>query len=408
MSRKVGRQPVAFTTSLLDLCCCILGGLIMLKILLIAKPEAGGGFGEAVERRVRLVVRMPAVGPSDTPLVSPGLVAWDLRRGASHPPHVGRHLMTVGAVRARVYIDNLTETEPIALHELLVQPDPSLTVQTRVGPLTVEVSRELTAMCLGYAGTGPEFFPHEEGAAGAAHPRHQNSIVEAAFTLGLPEKEGHWKVTVELNVKRDGAKASALADRLWVGLRDAWDALALEEGGLFGADRVGGESAAGAGASPAAPVGVRPQEFWAEATGLPDGSVQRGSLPHLAVLYKGPEGEPPPPASALLLHWLDARTEGGKALPQWWDTARARAALAGLGGGGGTPDRYGYRYPVPNDKEPVDLAGFRVYLTVSFRIVPADEGLVLMIDRAALAPLCTCGQGGDCPINKRLRQEGRP
>jgi hypothetical protein len=398
MKRNRERRPITFTLTLLDLCCCILGGLILLMILLVARPQISPPGGEAVERQAQLTVRIPALGLPSQPLEE-STVKWDITRAAKSSNHNGRHLMTARTLHARVFLgfDHRPQTELMDLNALLSGTVNRRTFPTSLGPLTVDVKRTPSIMCLGvFDAKGVGF--HREAKGTEAH---QNSIVEASFSLILPEAEGEWMLLVELDIESsDKAIADPFVENFWKKLRIGWEDLGIDP--LFSLKLATTRDKVATSGRMDTPDHF-PQEFWAEVRGLPDDAVGYATLPHLMATWNGPEGRPGTQADGLWLQWFDGHTKPIR----WWDTSAnsiskfqklvEKPLMIKEG-------RFGLRYDVPNQST-LTLPRFQLFAVGRVKLVRASDGsLVATVEHTGLAPICPCGLKA-CPINEKLRKD---
>src|SRR5262249_7080974 len=141
-------------------------------------------------------------------------------------------------------------------------------------------------------------------------------------------------------------------------------------------------------------------DLWAEVTGVPDGEVRCASMPHFVLRSAAPDPAPFVP-SAVVLQWHGeepgARDPGRT---RWEPSPALRDGLARHGlkadKGGGQGLTFALPPGAPLEHQPP----YRIFLTAHVRVAGAADGSRLtLVDRAGLAPICTCGNP-DCPINR--------
>ncbi len=123
------RTPVDFTTSFLDLCCCALGAVILLMVLLVPIPHPRGAEAEPVVRPLDLSLRLPCAWPLGTPADRP----LELTDAGVFRPMLG--VATIDHLELRL-------AERVLFAGPLVIDGPPQEVDSELGPLRIELLRE--------------------------------------------------------------------------------------------------------------------------------------------------------------------------------------------------------------------------------------------------------------------------
>lgn len=177
--RRIHNLSAAYTTSFLDLCCCALGGMILLLVLLIPAPRT-----EPVEvptRMVKLRARLPVLMENGRPAKE-----WPASLGGP-----ARLLFAAQSAEVTVFSGASRRTElavsALEVGRLIAMNEP-LVRETALG--TVSVSARRTPRVLGFA-----FTPAPKDVANPTH-----AVLDLTAEISVAEDSSDWPLLVGMRV----------------------------------------------------------------------------------------------------------------------------------------------------------------------------------------------------------------
>lgn len=200
--------PADFSTSFLDLCCCALGGLILIMVLLVPTPMPGrAGDAPPVERTVDVSLSLPVLADPASPLPT-----------AVDEQHDTDYLLSVRSANVKIVLggvtvfDNLIAPDQVYLPGL--PPGHFVREDSRLGRVTVTVLRDVA---------DPSWLNNE---VHSGTPRPKSRLV-AQLGLRLPENPADdiWPLLVEVyaTVTTPTRELPADFEKLWTTVMEQYE-----------------------------------------------------------------------------------------------------------------------------------------------------------------------------------------